>query len=98
MQPANSRRTTRCSRPPPDAAEWKEAVDPDTKHMYYVNTMTGHTQWERPAAMGPAPHETGWFGRGAAGSTADGYEARNAKREKRELDYMTKQKTFIEEL
>ena len=26
------------------------------------------------------------------------YEARNAKREKRELDYMTKQKTFIEEL
>ena len=65
--------------PAPEAAEWREAVDPDTKHVYYVNVMTGHRQWERPEAMGPAPHETGWFGRGAMGSSAaEAYEARNA--------------------
>jgi hypothetical protein len=40
--------------------------------------MTGESQWERPAAMGATPHESGWFGRGAAGSAAaEGYEERN---------------------
>ncbi len=42
-------------------------MDSNTGQFYYYNTSTGKTQWERPTEMGPAPHATGWFGRGAAG-------------------------------
>jgi len=38
---------------------WKEAVDPQTYQIYYYNTQTGATQWERPEEMGPAPLATG---------------------------------------
>ena len=58
--------------------EWKEIFDVSARHLYYVNAATGETQWERPLEMGPTPHASGWFGRGAAGSTAAaGYERNN---------------------
>ena len=57
---------------------WREVLDPTSKQLYYHNTETNVTQWERPVEMGAAPHATGWFGRGAAGSTAAArYEAEN---------------------
>eukprot|EP01138_Halocafeteria_seosinensis_P012692 gb/GECG01012968.1/.p1 GENE.gb/GECG01012968.1/~~gb/GECG01012968.1/.p1 ORF type:complete len:528 (+),score=89.38 gb/GECG01012968.1/:1-1584(+) len=46
--------------------KWKEAFDPVTQQIYYYNTETRETQWTRPTDLGPAPHATGWFGRGAA--------------------------------
>ena len=46
---------------------WREAADPKSGHIYYYHTVTRETKWERPIEMGPAPHSTGWFGRGAAG-------------------------------
>lgn len=49
---------------------WKEAIDPTSYQVYYYNTETGATQWERPEELGTAPMATGWFGRGAAGSNA----------------------------
>jgi hypothetical protein len=45
---------------------WREALDPETHQIYYCHTKTGETTWERPAVMGPAPLNTGWFGRGSA--------------------------------
>ena len=44
---------------------WREALDPETKQIYYVNYTTKETTWERPAIMGPAPLNTGWYGRGS---------------------------------
>lgn len=44
-------------------------MDPRTRQIYYYNSVTGQTQWSRPMEMGPAPLGTGYFGRGAAGST-----------------------------
>jgi len=49
---------------------WREVFDTTSKQLYYFNATTGETSWERPVEMGPAPHATGWFGRGAAGSGA----------------------------
>lgn len=46
--------------------KWREAFDPVTQQIYYYNTETRESQWTRPAELGPAPHATGWFGRGAA--------------------------------
>lgn len=51
-------------------SNWREAFDPRTKQLYYYNMQTRETSWARPAEMGPAPYATGFFGRGAAGSTA----------------------------
>jgi len=67
---------------PPDDAEitaaWKEHVDPESEQVYYFNTITGATQWERPIALGPAPYATGWYGRGAVnGGMAQEYLDRN---------------------
>lgn len=45
---------------------WREALDPDSKQIYYTNEREGRTSWERPQAMGPAPLNTGWFGRGGS--------------------------------
>ena len=42
-------------------------MDPATKQIYYYHTVTGKTQWDRPAEMGAAPKNTGWYGRGKAG-------------------------------
>lgn len=76
---ARRERCYRCRAPKPERKDalvvlgagennpWREAVDPASKHIYYYNTKTRETQWERPIEMGPAPHSTGWFGRGAAG-------------------------------
>ncbi|KAF1792971.1 Torus domain [Phytophthora cactorum] len=62
------------------AHTWREALDPASNKIYYYNTETNATQWERPAEMGAAPHSTGWFGRGKAGaSEGDRYEQLNAK-------------------
>jgi hypothetical protein len=38
---------------------WKEAIDPGTQHLYYYNTQTGETRWDRPEEMGAAPHASG---------------------------------------
>ena len=38
--------------------KWREAVDAESKHIYYYNVDTRETKWERPAEMGPAPHST----------------------------------------
>jgi len=57
----------------PDTApqtRWREAIDPSSQQMYYYHLDTNETRWDRPLEMGPAPHATGWFGRGAAGSSA----------------------------
>jgi hypothetical protein len=62
------------------AHHWREALDPASGKIYYYNTQTDATQWERPAEMGAAPHSTGWFGRGRVGTNeGDRYEALNAK-------------------
>jgi hypothetical protein len=60
-------------------SNWKETVDPESGHIYYYNTETSETSWERPAEMGAAPMSTGWFGRGAAGSQAAQYYERKNK-------------------
>ena len=49
---------------------WQEVVDPTSNQVYYYNRETGVTQWERPVEIGSAPHATGWYGRGQAGSRA----------------------------
>mmetsp|Transcript_8539 Transcript_8539/g.13100 ORF Transcript_8539/g.13100 Transcript_8539/m.13100 type:complete len:541 (-) Transcript_8539:46-1668(-) len=81
--------------------EWKEVFDPTAKHLYYFNTNTGETQWERPLSMGPTPHASGWFGRGAAGSTAGAsYERNNEQYLKRparkQVEYMASKHTILE--
>ena len=50
-----------------EASQWREAIDPKTNLLYYFNTVTGQTQWQRPLEMGPVASGTGWYGRGAAG-------------------------------
>lgn len=66
------------------ASDWKEAMDADSRQIYYYNTVTNETSWERPAAMGPAPLSTGWYGRGSGGDTLQKqYKERNAEWMKR---------------
>ncbi|KAG2521916.1 hypothetical protein BBO99_00006261 [Phytophthora kernoviae] len=63
-----------------DRHAWREALDPASSKIYYYNTQTNQTQWERPVEMGAAPHATGWFGRGKVGvDEGSRYEALNAK-------------------
>ncbi|KAJ8614268.1 hypothetical protein CTAYLR_001138 [Chrysophaeum taylorii] len=81
--------------------EWKEIFDPSARHLYYVNTATGESQWERPKEMGPTPHASGWFGRGAAGSTAaSGYERNNdvyvERPARRQVEYIASKNTVLE--
>eukprot|EP00753_Platysulcus_tardus_P009882 PLAT2428.1.p2 GENE.PLAT2428.1~~PLAT2428.1.p2 ORF type:complete len:510 (+),score=189.38 PLAT2428.1:34-1530(+) len=77
-------------------SEWKEAMDPATQHIYYYNTRTREVSWERPKVMGPAPHATGWFGRGKVG-VAEIYAKRNAEWLKRparkQADFMKSKDT-----
>jgi hypothetical protein len=73
---------------------WKEAIDPTSYQIYYYNKNTGETKWERPAELGPAPHATGWFGRGQAGTmAAQMYAQKNALYLSRPA---RKQKEFID--
>lgn len=86
---------------PPEAGEWKEVFDPSARHLYYFNAGTGETQWERPAAMGPTPHGSGWFGRGAAGSTAAaGYEKNDGayvqRPARKQVEYIASKSTVLE--
>lgn len=81
--------------------EWKEIFDPNAKHLYYHNTATGETQWERPVEMGPTPHASGWFGRGAAGSKASqGYERNNdeyiTRPARKQVEYIASKSTVLE--
>ena len=55
--------------PAPDGSDWREALDVSTQQIYYWNSRSGETKWERPADMGAAPAATGWYGRGRAGSS-----------------------------
>jgi len=50
---------------------WREAMDPASKQIYYYNKVTKETRWERPEEMGQAIRATGWFGRGKAGAKSD---------------------------
>jgi hypothetical protein len=76
------------------ACQWQEAIDPTSFQIYYYNSTTGATQWERPEELGAAPVATGWFGRGKAGSTAatvyqdlnDKYLTRPARKQKDFVD------------
>ena len=43
-------------------AEWRECVDVETGYTYFCNTVTGHSQWERPGGLG----EKGMVGRGSS--------------------------------
>lgn len=61
---------------------WREAIDPDTKQLYYFHITSGLTQWDRPKEMGDAPLATGWFGRGKAGAK-EMYESKNREYLKR---------------
>lgn len=78
----------------PMTCQWHEAIDPNTYQIYYYNSSTGATQWERPIELGAAPVATGWFGRGKAGSTAalvyqdlnDKYLTRPARKQKDFVD------------
>ncbi|CAM9152796.1 unnamed protein product, partial [Ectocarpus fasciculatus] len=74
--------------------DWQEVIDPNSRQIYYFNKATGATQWERPEELGPAPHATGWFGRGQAGSKAAQIYAQ------RNMQYLArpakKQKDFID--
>lgn len=45
--------------------------------MYYYNTATNETSWDRPECMGPAPYASGWFGRGVAGADTNKYDTDN---------------------
>ena len=73
---------------------WQEVVDPTTYQIYYHNSATNETQWERPAEMGAAPMATGWFGRGQAGGVAaqlfaeenERYLGRPARQQKEFID------------
>lgn len=66
---------------------WREAMDPETKQIYYFNQGTKETSWDRPAAMGASTTATGWYGRGAAGHESKleeknaAYLARPAKKQ-----------------
>jgi len=65
-------------------SEWRETVDPKTLLVYYYNSKTNETTWERPKSLGTAPHATGWFGRGATSSNPNAmdisfYEERNKR-------------------
>ncbi|KAK8805522.1 hypothetical protein WA158_002178 [Blastocystis sp. Blastoise] len=63
-----------------EGSAWREAIDPKTTLLYYFNTITGQTQWQRPAEMGAAPTGTGWYGRGAAGNElVFAYEKQNVQ-------------------
>ena len=42
-------------------------MDPASKQIYYYHTKSGKTQRDRPIEMGPAPINTGWYGRGKEG-------------------------------
>lgn len=61
-----------------EGVKWREALDPVSRHIYYYNSETGETSWDRPAEMGPAPYATGWFGRGSAGASSTKYEEANS--------------------
>ena len=37
--------------------DWQELVDPTTQSVYYLNTTTGHSQWERPAEISASADE-----------------------------------------
>ena len=47
---------------------WREAIDPETKQLYYYKQSTGETRWDRPNEMGEALSATGWYGRGKVNS------------------------------
>lgn len=88
--------TSRCVavRKPERNHGWREVLDPSTNQLYYWKESTGETAWDRPAAMGPAPAGTGWFGRGSAGTGAgnrleqadDKYRQRPAFQQAEEVD------------
>ena len=46
--------------------DWREVLDPTSQQMYYYNTKTMETKWDRPEVMGASPYASGWFGRGGA--------------------------------
>lgn len=80
--------------------EWKEIFDASARHLYYHNTATGETQWDRPLEMGPTPHGSGWFGRGVAGGDVSSYEANNRayleRPARKQVDYIAAKHTILE--
>ncbi len=65
---------------PDGDSPWREVLDTRTKQIYYWNRESSETSWARPAELGPAPHATGFFGRGTAGVNAQAeIAARNSE-------------------
>lgn len=66
---------------PAPADSWREALDPTSRQVYYVNMATGETSWARPVSLGAAPLASGWFGVGSVsgGGAQAALLARNAR-------------------
>eukprot|EP00968_Pinguiococcus_pyrenoidosus_P001405 scaffold63_cov306-Pinguiococcus_pyrenoidosus.AAC.29 len=54
-------------------------MDPKSNQLYYYNTKTGASQWERPKELGATPMASGWFGRGTTDPSAVSIASLNAR-------------------
>ena len=72
--------------------DWREVLDPTSQQMYYYNTKTMETKWDRPEVMGASPYASGWFGRGGGEGGGERYsklndEVREGVKQKQHTDH-----------